>query len=252
MMELLEHSARALGLRLTRGHLTLFQTYYEELIAWNRKLKLTTITDYPDVQLKHFLDSLTCLLALPVDDGKAALPDTVPLSGRVCPLLCADVGSGAGFPGLPLKILRPELRMALVESSRKKAAFLSHVVQALGLQDVEVLPRRAEEVGQDIHHRERYDVTLARAVADLAVLAEYCLPLCRVGGRFIAQKGIEIAAEVANAETAVSTLGGRIKEVKEIHIEGLTPRTLVVIEKVAPCPAQYPRRPGIPEKRPLG
>lgn len=251
-MELLEHSARALGLRLTREHLALFQTYYEELIAWNRKLNLTTITGYQDVQLKHFLDSLTCLLALPVYDSEASLPDIVPLSGRVYPLLCADVGSGAGFPGIPLKILRPELRMTLIESSRKKAAFLSHIVQVLGLRDVEVLPRRAEEVGQDAHHRERYDVTLARAVADLTVLAEYCLPLCRVGGRFVAQKGIEIAPEVANAETAVSTLGGRIKEVKEIHLEGLTPRTLVVIEKVMSCPAHYPRRPGIPEKRPIG
>jgi len=253
-MELLREGARALGLCLSAEHVQAFQTYYRELNAWNRRFNLTTVTRCEDVQLKHFLDSLTCLVALPIPgmERGAGLPDVVPLAGKDLPLLCVDVGSGAGFPGLPLKILRPALQMTLLESSRKKVSFLEHMVQVLGLSGVELLWARAEEAGQDAHHRERYDVVLARAVADLAVLVEYCLPLCRKGGHLIAQKGADVEAELARATPAIHVLGGRVREVKSLHLPGLNePRTLLLIEKMEPTPAKYPRRPGMPAKRPL-
>ena len=253
-MELLQEGARALGLHLTSKHLRAFQAYYQELAAWNRKFNLTTVTGYEEVQVRHFLDSLTCLLALPVPglDGLERLPQVVPLSTRDAPLLCIDVGTGAGFPGLPVKIMRPALHMTLLDSSRKKVSFLQHLVECLGLSGVEPLWGRAEEIGQDVHHRERYDVVLARAVADLVVLVEYCLPLCRKGGCFIAQKGAEIEREVKNAEAATALLGGKLRDIKSLRLPGLKdPRSLVLIEKVGQTPAKYPRRPGMPSKRPL-
>ena len=254
-MELLCDGARTLGLRLTADHVRAFQTYYHELGLWNLKFNLTTVTQYEEVQVKHFLDSLTCLLALPapgVSRAATGLPDVVPLSTAETPLLCIDVGSGAGFPGLPLKILRPVLQMTLLESSRKKVAFLKHLVQCLDLKGVELLWARAEEAGQDAQHRERYDVVVARAVADLAVLAEYCLPLCRKGGCVIAQKGAQVEQELQAAEAAIHVLGGQLREVKAIQLPGLKEtRSLVLLEKIGPTPAKYPRRPGMPHKRPL-
>jgi len=253
-MELLRDGARELGLYLTAGHVRAFQIYYRELSAWNRKFNLTTVASYRDVQLKHFLDSLTCLLALPVPGTTRdeRLPDVVPLSSKETPLLCIDVGTGAGFPGLPVKIMRPALRMSLLESSRKKIVFLEHLLKCLSLEGIELLWARAEEAGQDARHRQRYDVVLARAVADLTVLVEYCLPLCRKGGCFIAQKGAEVEAEVKEAEAATNLLGGKLREVKTLHLPGLKePRSLVLIDKVGQTPAQYPRRPGMPKKRPL-
>jgi 16S rRNA (guanine527-N7)-methyltransferase len=162
-----------------------------------------------------------------------------------------DIGAGAGFPGLPLKILRPELRLTLVESIAKKAAFLRHIAETLGLADVEVVVARAEVVGRDPAHRERYAVAAARAVAELRVLAEYCLPLCRVGGRFLAPKGSSAGDEVQAALPAIERLGGRLAAVEPVDLPGLEPRTLVVVEKIGPTPPQYPRAPGVPAKRPL-
>ncbi len=254
-MEPLRDGARALGLCLTSEHVRAFQTYYHELGIWNLKFNLTTVTQYEEVQVRHFLDSLTCLLALPVPGAAHAvvgLPDIVPLSTAETPLLCIDVGTGAGFPGLPLKIVRPALQMTLLDSSRKKIAFLEHLVQCLDLNGVELLWTRAEEAGQDAHHRERYDVVLARAVADLAVLVEYCLPLCRKGGCVIAQKGAQVEHELQAAEAAIHLLGGQLRAVKPIQLPGLKePHSLVLIEKVGQTPAKYPRRPGMPGKRPL-
>jgi 16S rRNA (guanine527-N7)-methyltransferase len=254
-MQLLRDGAQVLGLHLTTEHEKAFQAYYRELSAWNLKFNLTTVTRYEEVQVKHFLDSLTCLLALPVAGSTRhqPLPDVIPLSSKETPLLCIDVGTGAGFPGLPLKIVRPELQMTLLEASQKKVTFLRHLASVLGLESVDILWARAEEVGQDPHHRERYDVVLARAVAELSELVEYCLPLCRKGGCCIAQKGAEIEAELRNAEVAISLLGGRLREVKTLRLPGLKdPRTLVLIDKIEPTPARYPRRPGMPKKHPLG
>ncbi len=253
-MELLRDGARAFGLCLTAEHVQAFQIYHRELNVWNRKFNLTTVTRYEDVQIKHFLDSLTCLLALPIPGAPShqPLPDVVPLSSSEVPLQCIDVGTGAGFPGLPVKILRPALHMTLIESSRKKAQFLRHITAVLGLTSVNVLCARAEEVGQDSLHRERYDVVLARAVADLSELAEYCLPLCRKGGTFLAQKGQAIEEELRKAQTALQLLGGQVREVKSLRLPGLSEmRSLVLINKVQTTPPKYPRRPGVPKKRPL-
>jgi len=253
-MELLRDGARALGLCLTAEHVQAFQTYYRDLSAWNDKFNLTTVIGYEDVQIKHFLDSLTCLLALPVPGvgRNQPLPDIVPLASKEAPLLCIDVGTGAGFPGLPVKILRPALHMTLLEASHKKVTFLEHVVPALGLQGVDLLCARAEEAGQATQHRERYDLVLARAVAELSELLEYCLPLCRKGGCVVAQKGADIEAELEDAQTAMELLGGSLREVKTLQLPGLREaRSLVLIDKTGLTPAKYPRRSGMPKKRPL-
>ena len=169
----------------------------------------------------------------------------------MAPQSLVDVGAGAGFPGLPLKILRPELQLTLVESIAKKAAFLRHIVDTLALSNVEIVVARAEMAGRDPAQRERYDVAVARAVAELRVLAEYCLPLCRIGGRFLAPKGARIENELQAALPAIAQLGGRLVAIEPVELSELEPRTLVIIEKITSTPPQYPRAPGVPAKRPL-
>jgi 16S rRNA (guanine527-N7)-methyltransferase len=232
-----------MGLELNEEHLGAFEIYYGELVAWNEKFNLTAITDYDQVQIKHFLDSLTCLLA--DEDFTRAICQR---SG----IRAIDVGAGAGFPGLPLKIVCPGLRLTLLEATGKKVGFLEHIVSRLGLVGVEVIKGRAEELGRDAAHRERYDLALARAVAELPVLVEYALPFCRLGGLFVAQKGTEGDAEAKVAEGAIATLGGALRRIVHLELPHLAePRSLVVIEKIVPTPEKYPRRPGIPSKRPL-
>jgi len=242
-VKLLSESARLVGLKLNEEHLGAFEIYYRELVAWNEKFNLTAITDYDQVQVKHFLDSLTCLLA---DED---------LTKAICQqsgIRAIDVGAGAGFPGLPLKIVCPGLLLTLLEATGKKVGFLEHIVSRLGLAGVEVIKGRAEELGRDAAHREGYDLALARAVAALPVLVEYALPLCRQGGLFVAQKGAEGDAEARAAEGAIVTLGGALRRIVHLELPHLAePRSLVVIEKIAPTPEKYPRRPGIPRKRPL-
>jgi 16S rRNA (guanine527-N7)-methyltransferase len=228
--------AQDLGLTLSPAQLRLFQTYADELVAWNQRLSLTAIISPEEIQVKHFLDSLTCLRALP--------------PGFVCRRVL-DVGSGGGFPGLPLKIQDHTLQVTLLESTIKKAEFLRHIVRRLELPGVEVVAERAETLGQNPAYRETYDLVAARAVAELAVLAEYCLPFCRVGGLFVAQKKAGNVAEIKNAQDAVTTLGGRMLPPIAILLPGVEPRQLVVVEKVCQTPARYPRRPGMPAKRPL-
>ncbi len=237
--DLLIRETAAMGLPLDGGQLEQFERYYRELVAWNRRVNLTTILDWPAVQVQHFLDSLTCALVLPA-------------AARAAPYAVVDVGAGAGFPGLPLKILLPHIRLTLIESVTKKAAFLEHVVGALSLDGVAVLAQRAEEAGRHPDHRQRYDLAVARAVAAMAVLAEYALPLVRLGGLLVAQKGREVGEELAAAAGAFATLGGELREVRPMHLPGLEgPRHLVIVEKVRPTPERYPRRPGMPEKRPI-
>ena len=235
-METLLKGAQTLGLTLSPAQIGLFQAYSDELIAWNERLSLTAITGPDDIQVKHFLDSLTCLRALP--PGFAV--------NRVL-----DVGSGGGFPGLPLKIYDPKLEVTLLETTIKKASFLRHVVEHLGLTGVEVVAERAETLGQNPAYRETYDLVVARAVAEMAVLAEFCLPFCRVGGIFVAQKKAGNTAEMKNAQGAVTALGGRMLPSIPVALPGAEPRQLVVVEKVSATPARYPRRPGMPAKRPL-
>jgi 16S rRNA (guanine527-N7)-methyltransferase len=251
-MRLLLKGAQQLGLNLTNEHLQAFQVYYEELVAWNAKFNLTAITEYEQVQVRHFLDSLSCARALV--GTEYLLPTAARGTGLrlVRPITCVDVGSGAGFPGLPLKIVLPRLRLTLLEATGKKATFLERIVERLGLEEVKVIKGRAEELGRMGGHREYYELVLARAVAELPALAEYLLPLCRLGGLCIAQKGAQAQVEVASAQTALSILGGSLRRVIPVELTGLAEaRHLVVLEKTARTPEKYPRRSGIPTKHPL-
>ena len=250
-MELLCEEAKAIGLVLGTRHLAQFDLYYRELAAWNERLNLTAIVGYEAVQRKHFLDSLSCLLAFPTASRGAGVPSTMQLQHDTHGLSLLDVGSGAGFPGLPLKIMLPEAKVTLIESIGKKVAFLRHMIQILDLRDVEVIQGRAEEIAHQPSQRERYDVVAARAVAQLAVLSEYCLPFCRVGGRMIAQKGEDAQAETEQSRAAIERLGGRLVVVKPVDLGLGLDRYLVVMDKVGRTPDLYPRRVGVPSKRPL-
>jgi 16S rRNA (guanine527-N7)-methyltransferase len=240
-MQRLVDGARAFGLRLTAEQQAAFQLYYDELVAWNQKFNLTAITEYEQVQIRHFLDSLSCLMA---EEACRAL--------RRPGALAIDVGSGAGFPGIPLKLVCPGARLTLLEATGKKVTFLEHIVAQLGLRSVTTIKGRAEELAHDPEHREQYDLALARAVAELPVVVEYTLPFCRVGGFVVAQKGETGAAEAWTARRAITLLGGELRHIVQVELPGLSEdRSLVVIEKVGPTPTTYPRRPGMPSKRPL-
>jgi 16S rRNA (guanine527-N7)-methyltransferase len=240
-MKRLIEGVQALGLRLNAEQQSAFQTYYEELVAWNQKFNLTAITDYEQVQIRHFLDSLSCLLA---EETRLAL-------GRPDARLI-DVGTGAGFPGIPLKLVCPSARLTLLEATGKKVAFLEHLVGRLELKRVTIVKARAEELAHHPDYRQKYDLVLARAVADLPVVLEYTLPFCRLGGWVVAQKGEAGAAEAWSAERAITLLGGQLGRVMPVELSGLPEdRSLVIIEKASPTPEAYPRRPGIPTKRPL-
>lgn len=221
------------GIELTTEQVGAFETYFRDLVEWNQRANLTSIIERDQVVIKHFLDSLS--LAPVVRDAKSLI----------------DIGSGAGFPGLPLKIMRPDLRVTLLEATGKKVAFLNHIISTLDLSNILAIHARAEDLGRDPGHRERYDAAVARAVAELATLAEYTLPFVRVGGIFVAQKGVQVDDELAHADHALSTLGGRLRETILVNLPGLEPRHLVVIEKTAQTPREYPRRAGLPEKKPL-
>jgi 16S rRNA (guanine527-N7)-methyltransferase len=236
MVDLSHDVSTLLGIQLTVEQLEAFEIYERELIEWNARFNLTSITDPQQIRIRHFLDSLSCWLAM----------QPLPL-GRVI-----DLGAGAGFPGLPLKILQPQLELTLVEATAKKAGFLEHIVQVLRLERVTVLARRAEEVGQMPEHREAYDWAVARALAPMPVLAEYMLPLVKLGGRMLAQKGRDAKLETQQAASAFQALGGELAEVLPVSIPHLVEeRWLVTVAKTASTPAKYPRRVGIPSKRPL-
>lgn len=236
-MEQLVHNARELfDIHLTAQQVDSLIQYEKELVEWNQKFNLTAIRDVESIRTKHFLDSFSCVLA-----WKASPPDRL-----------IDVGTGAGFPGLPLKILYPNLKLTLVESVGKKAIFCQYIVDTLGLKNVDVIQARAEEIGQDPKHREKYDWAVARAVANLSVLSEYLLPLVKIGEKMLAQKGESGPAEAQSAEKMMGLLGGKLKQLIPVHLPGVVDeRYLVVVEKIAATPIKYPRKPGIPAKQPL-
>lgn len=236
MEKLAQDAAALLGIRLTPRQISSFERYEKELLEWNARFNLTAIRETEGIRAKHFLDSLTCTLAW---------RDTPPTS-------LIDIGTGAGFPGIPLKILYPGLSLVLVESVGKKAEFCRHVAATLGMDRVEVVQSRAEEVGQMDKFRERFDWAVARAVANLPILVEYLLPLVRVGGGMLAQKGESGPVEAHASEKATRLLGGRMRQLIKVDLPGVAEeRYLVVIDKVAATPPNYPRRVGIPTKKPL-
>ena len=230
--------ATQLGIHLTGAQLEAFDQYSRLLIDWNQRINLTRIIDPVDIAHKHFLDSLSLVQAIPLDlDSKFSL---------------IDVGSGAGFPGIPLKIVLPDFNLTLLEATNKKTIFLQHVVDQLRLENVTMLTARAEEAGRQPAQRGQYDLAVARAVAPLSVLAEYTLPLVKVGGWVIAQKGQHPAEEIKQAANALGILGGQVKHVVAVTIPGVSAaRHLVLIQKIKPTPKFYPRRPGLPTKKPI-
>ena len=236
-MEKLVHESQTLfNLHITTAQVTALLMYEKELLDWNQKFNLTAIRDTDSIRTKHFLDSFSCVLA-----WKSSPPNRL-----------VDIGTGAGFPGIPLKILYPNLKLTLVESVGKKAIFCQHMVRVLGLEHVEVIQARAEDLGQNPQHRETYDWAVARSVANLNVLSEYLIPLAKIGGNVLAQKGESGPAEAQSAEKAMELLGGKLKQLIPVHLPGVADdRYLVVMEKVAATPPKYPRKPGIPMKMPL-
>ena len=236
MDQLVRHAEELFQIRLSGRQITALATYERELLEWNRKFNLTAIRDAESIRAKHFLDSLSCSLAWGVHPPRHLI----------------DIGTGAGFPGLPLKILYPSMKLTLVESVGKKAMFCEHVVRLLGLDGVEVMQSRAEQVGCDPAHREQHDWAVARAVANMNVLSEYLLPLVRVGGTMLAQKGESGPAETQAAEKAIHLLGGKLRKVIPVSLPGVVDeRFLVLVDKTATTPPKYPRKPGMPARRPL-
>lgn len=239
MRKLIE-GAGELGIEFNAGQVKQFELYYRELIEWNKKMNLTAITDYSSIQVKHFLDSLTVILALPQEETERSDFDII------------DIGTGAGFPGVPLKILLPRPRLVLIEPTTKKTAFLRHIIHKLELENIEISNSRAEEAAHLSPYREQFDLVLSRAVALLPGLVELTLPFCRIGGRFVAQKKGDIDEEVNGAKKAIATLGGKLNQIKKIELDEFDDaRYLVIIDKIHPTPNKYPRRPGLPRRRPI-
>mgnify|MGYP002624371133 CR=1 FL=1 len=230
-------AATAYGLELTGQQLERFVRYEELLLEWNEKMNLTAITEPGEIAVKHMVDSLSAW------DGELIKPGTRLL----------DVGTGAGFPGLPLVIFVPGLRLTLMDSLAKRVGFLEAVVRELGLEDVTCVHARAEDAARRQEYREQYDLAVSRAVARLPVLAEFALPFVRTGGFFLALKGAAWQEEMAEAGRAVSLLGGGQMQARQVHLPGLADRrAIITIPKVKPTPKSYPRKAGTPAKKPLG
>lgn len=226
------------NLKLSAKQEQQFKTYFKELITVNEHVNLTRITEEDEVYLKHFYDSLTPL---------QLVPEVFTEGAKVC-----DVGAGAGFPSLPIKILRPDLRLTIVDSLGKRLKFLQELLDKLEISGVELVHGRAEDVGQNPAYREQFDLVTARAVARMSVLSEYCLPLAKTGGKFVALKGPKAASELADAKKALDTLGGKVSFSQEFTLAGTEEeRTIVVVDKVKKTPAKYPRQAGTPNRKPL-
>lgn len=227
---------QGLGLELTSAKAEQFLNYYDLLVEWNERMNLTAITDFEAVVMKHFVDSLSIIYV--------KNPETVDN--------LIDIGTGAGFPGIPLKIMFPHLKVTLLDSLRKRVDFLEHVTGRLGLDMVETIHGRAEDFAKPGLKREKYDLCVSRAVADLSVLSEYCLPYVKIGGEFISYKSGDIEKELKRAKSAVFLLGGKLRECRSFLLPGTDiTRSLVCIQKVNGCPKKYPRKAGTAGKNPL-
>lgn len=225
-----------LRITLSNEQLEQFLIYYEMLVEWNEKMNLTAITDFQDVMKKHFVDSVSLIKAYDVTKSVSII----------------DVGTGAGFPGLALKIAFPQLRVTLLDSLNKRILFLDAVIDKLNLSDVETIHGRAEDFAKPGKLREKFDLCVSRAVANLSTLSEYCLPFVKKGGMFISYKSEKISEEFEMAENAISFLGGRVKNQVEFTLpDSDIYRNLFVIEKIKETPKKFPRKAGLPSREPL-
>ena len=234
MKEKLKEISKEINIDLNEEQLDKFKKYMELLLEWNEKINLTAITEEDEVILKHFVDSMTVLKY--IDDGASIV----------------DVGTGAGFPGIPVSIANDNVNVTLVDSLNKRINFLQEVISEINLTNIKAIHSRAEDFGQNKEHREKYDISVSRAVANLSVLVEYLLPLVKVGGKCICMKGSEVEEEITNAKFAIKELGGKIEVVDEFCLPGTDiKRNIIVIRKEKETPKKYPRKSGTPSKQPL-
>ena len=231
--------AQKIGINLNKEQIKKFSQYLELLIQWNQKINLTSLKTPQEIIIKHFLDSISCI---------KVFDKYIDIEG----ISIIDVGTGAGFPGIPIKIVCPSINLSLLEARKKKTIFLEKIVEEMNFQRVEILNGRAEAFGKCPDYREKYDIALSRAVAPLSTLSEYCLPLIRVGGLFVAQKGRSYKEEIDKALKTVQLLGGELIGVENVRIPFINQeRYLLVIKKIKDTPSKYPRKEGLPQKRPL-
>jgi 16S rRNA (guanine527-N7)-methyltransferase len=235
-IEMFQTSLKEKGIELSEKQLAQFETYFKLLVEWNEKMNLTAITEKEEVYLKHFYDSVTAAFYF---DFKRDI--------TVC-----DVGAGAGFPAIPLKICFPEIKLTVVDSLNKRIGFLEHVANELGLENVSMYHDRAETFAHKPEFRQQFDLVMARAVARLSVLSELCLPLVKKGGHFLGMKGANLPGEVRDGEKAVQLLGGKIQDIYSFSLPiEESERNIVIIEKVKETPKKFPRKPGTPNKSPI-
>lgn len=223
-----------LNISLSEMQINQFIRFYEMLIEKNKVMNLTAITEFDEVIDKHFLDSLNLFRLIDLNSEKRIL----------------DLGTGAGFPGIPLKIAFPKIKITLVDSLNKRVMFLNDVVNQLGLEDVECVHARAEDLAKNKEYREEYDICVSRAVANLSTLSEYCIPFVKVGGNFISYKSGDCDEEINSSKAAIKKLGARISKVENFEIKDMG-RSFVVIDKISSTPNKYPRKAGLPSKEPL-
>ena len=236
MENLKQETKDLIGITLTPYQLALFEEYEEQLDRWNERYSLTAIHEPEKVRVKHFLDSFSPMLVMM----------NTPVNKII------DIGTGAGFPGIPLKILLPETEVVLVDSVNKKTEFCNHIIDRLKLKGITAIHERVENLARESNFREQFDWAVARAVAQLATLSEYMLPFVKVGGRMLAMKGDQGPFETQKAAPAISLLGGELQQVKRLTLPGVTEdRFLITIEKKVTTPEKYPRRVGVPSKKPL-
>ncbi len=234
-MDLLKNALSEWNIDISEKQTKSFSLYYELLIEWNEKINLTTIVEKDDVIIKHFVDSLALLQYVDLSDKNMI-----------------DIGTGAGFPGIPIKIMKPECKIVLLDSLNKRISFLDHVISELGLTDIKTLHGRAEDVANDPGHRESYDIVLSRAVANLSTLSEYDLPFAKTGGLFISYKSGNVDEEVEGSKRAVSKLGGCIDRIERFILPcSDNERSLIFIDKKNNTPSGFPRKAGTPGKKPL-
>jgi len=242
-LPLLVEGCKQLEIALTEDATAAFERTYRELVEWNERLNLTSIVTYEEVQTKHFLDSLVSLPLIAEELGKS-----LPLPA----LRLLDVGTGAGFPGIPLKLAAPALQLTLMDGTQKKITFLDHLIDTLGVGPVALVHGRAEELGRAAAHREQYDIVVARAVAPLNILAEYLLPVVRKGGLAVIYKGPSASEEFMEARHAIKVMGGETVRLAPVVVPFLDERRFILlIKKVAATPSQYPRGQGLARKRPI-
>ena len=233
-IEKMQEKLKILSVRFSVEQTEQFFDYMNLLIEWNEKMNLTAIIEPEEIILKHFIDSITILKEL--EDGSKIV----------------DVGTGAGFPGIPLSIMNPTLKITLVDSLNKRLIFLQEVVNKLGLNNIEIIHARAEEFGQNKKYRENFDVSTSRAVANLSTLSEYLIPLVKVGGKIVSMKAADAHEEIKDAQRAIEVLGGNVEKIEEFNLpQSDIGRTVVIIRKNKQTPNKYPRKPGMPSKEPI-